>query len=907
MIGLPSTLYDSYRAYKKDTNTVITAILAAAREVLPADILDGLTLTPGGTTDNRRLKGKARKTAKAASASDHSTTSDVSNSSNPTIRSTTPISLSQFKSLLDALSNKASILRPLPTLVLATLQRVLEMRKTFRNFYDAATSVMEPSRQRKEASSSNASHQHFLDILQRAHDLFSGAARRVQRAQKEPMKEARPSRWKGKGKGDRTTLTNQFEMLEVEEPKVTEFSSANEVVRHQRPTPALDVLLERSYQVEEDLLHEFQFAAWCLHEDLTEIRNFMLNAWKQYRRDEITFVTISCLMTLAVDISEAIEDAFRNQFPLCNSYNKWLDALYLNAQGSADPMTVFKGMLHIYDGLCQVAESIRDGDLLTAPCGMRKPFDTTPRGGEVDGMIHIREAQELILGNIGDWYAVSKAYQPDNLYNVINQDPLLRQTAECGNQPTRDRIRIHYVFAIQLHLDSIGICRDRLKQISTTTRTFAQRIVDSIKDFQQHNPEGDTTSSALSISQNTQGMIQQTTYCFVNDFLRLFRPQNLPYDVPYSLFYHNPWLSAMLYGGFVLVTLHTYNCLRVEGYLPHPIPIFEFLLRLHGNRVFQGRLPQKGDDHFKYLKLALGADAKSWAKDARKKDFYRREGGGRRWVLNEDSLCYIVGMRYRRTGQALTMELLEKHVPGLDSGNAGRGVSAVHAARDVKGGVVPLLSKLMNAMEHEQKETFKFGLDYNFIHTLCVRVMRHLYYGIPRYRTAFDKYGNRVEDDKSLTEVAEHVTTLFRKDYAWRTQSEEIRRLGYQKMWEEARAAGKLVEEIAGPVDVADCLLIAGVKPPADASRDAGGNAKEEPRSATAQKPTSLAQTQHLRLRDSHPNDQWEIISTGGLGAAAFMLQCLHCPDKYHSTGPGKTLDAFMRHLASEQHRDNCK
>ncbi|KAJ3035783.1 hypothetical protein HDV00_003408 [Rhizophlyctis rosea] len=233
--------------------------------------------------------------------------------------------------------------------------------------------------------------------------------------------------------------------------------------------------------------------------------------------------------------------------------------------------------------------------------------------------------------------------------------------------------------------------------------------------------------------------------------------------------------------------MHAYNCLRVEGYIETPIPVFEMVMRVHGEKIFQGRIPVKGDNYRRHLSVALGIDPASYAKDRRTED----------WI------------KYRQEKEPFTLQMLEKHVPGLNLGTGARGESAVHGGGE---GMKKVFDAVVAATEREQKETYLFGLDYHKLHSICCRVMRKLRDDMLKYAPTLDK------DDKFLTRWARVVTEIVTNKGLFVEGKPTAEQLRHHK--EESlkvmRQFGQIFVEVAGAVRVQDVMYVPGVTPPTD-------------------------------------------------------------------------------------------
>lgn len=158
---LPDILFSSYQRYKEDTNVFTTWLSQAARSCgynrsrLEKEDLILAKPAQSNATAAPRLKGKARKEAKAAGATNNIATSNVP------VSPPTPIAKYELttKQLLEQAQAVTQSMRPkvqLPVDVLKVVQRAIHARQRCAAWFEETKS--------KNATSTEG-HAHFIAVL----------------------------------------------------------------------------------------------------------------------------------------------------------------------------------------------------------------------------------------------------------------------------------------------------------------------------------------------------------------------------------------------------------------------------------------------------------------------------------------------------------------------------------------------------------------------------------------------------------------------------------------------------------------------------------------------------------------------------------------------------------------------
>ncbi|KAJ3035784.1 hypothetical protein HDV00_003409 [Rhizophlyctis rosea] len=531
-IQLPSTLYDSYDAYKRGTNIVISAIVKAASGVLDQNTLKDLTNPPPApaTGGSKRLKGKERKQAKAAQAAKPKNTQSYGS---------TVLNVTQLDAVVDTLIGNDLTVPPLPI---------------FGFDYIQEDHVVEGA-DKNQIHEENRSHRHFLTLLEKAYSFFNSIT--TPKARAGGQKKAAL-----KVEQDGTdNITNKFELLTVEEPTIPEFSPADDKL----PKPATPAAAapedteENLYRVEEDRRAELEFAAWCLYEDLEKIRGYMKEVWLRFKKDELTMVTVSCVMTLAVDMAKALEEQLTAPYSEINNHQSWTTALQLKRPDPSTGDNWYKehklGMRDISGALQSISKMAHGkSSLAHYPSLLKFRFHACNPPRHMTEKAKGKEGFGLLLNNIGDWALAGGSEE-----NILGRDALLKQTAAWGKDLKVEKIKIHFVFAIQLWRDSLDSMRGRLDEIVSTLQTVAKRIQSSNREYLLCNPKKDKSPDVRKFTSAARDFVNGTRFYFLDDFIANHRKENIGFFMkqhiehmsleeeeealrrkPFSMFYYNP-------------------------------------------------------------------------------------------------------------------------------------------------------------------------------------------------------------------------------------------------------------------------------------------------------------------------------------------------------------------------------
>lgn len=266
---LPDNLVSIYKEYKEDTNAVASWLASTAKSCgYPSDLLGG---DPPQATG--RLKGKARKEAKAAAAKSQGSSSSSS-------RPDYTIAIKDFILLAEFVAASKKPVVSVPLAFANTLDRVIATRSRFSNRL-AQTGA-------SNDASANSTHSYFVGVLEKVREVLKP---RFPPASQDAASARPPSDPVGEVGG-------RFANLSVYEPS-EEFLNAPDI---ERPAP---VKKENVNYVAESLrdLDEVLFAYTLLINDLMVIRNRIQVIWTNYRETGFDVVAAAVATNTACDLA----------------------------------------------------------------------------------------------------------------------------------------------------------------------------------------------------------------------------------------------------------------------------------------------------------------------------------------------------------------------------------------------------------------------------------------------------------------------------------------------------------------------------------------------------------------------------------------------------------------------------
>ena len=293
---LPEILASSYIRYKEDTNVFTTwlskAAVACGYKPAQREQHKQRPAQQQTPTTTPRLKGKARKEAKAAAAESKKLSDDFE-APQPTVKYniTTQELLNQAEAV--AKSGKAAV--KVPDSVVRIVQRAIGARKRCASWFQKTGILSEED--------STKTHLHFVATLERALSTL--------RPDLQPSEIVSPK----KGSNPTTAasaeeLKNRFSVLGLEETGDDLDLAATEAATDlsvAKKSPTKNCIVE-IYELEDQSDIEHAFIIFCFFEDLHRVQKCIQETWKDYRTSKCDLTVASVTTNLAFNLVRRAED-----------------------------------------------------------------------------------------------------------------------------------------------------------------------------------------------------------------------------------------------------------------------------------------------------------------------------------------------------------------------------------------------------------------------------------------------------------------------------------------------------------------------------------------------------------------------------------------------------------------------
>lgn len=271
-------LYSSYRRYKEDTNTFTTWLSKAAQACgfklagkksekvhSPEPSSDPIPVAP-------RLKGKARKEAKAQALASANNQSGLNEERKPVQVSKYEMTTSNLIEQAEAVANSGKV--NMSVNVLRIARRAINARKRCTNWFKKTESKDEASTQ---------AHAHFTATLEQALNILKPCYNNQSFSSDHQPITQKPAQ------SFDDDLTNRFRMLQVEDKDNDVDITAPEIIvepkGNSKKSRAKGPSEQEVWELEEEFYIEIAFVAFCFFEDLHRIQDFLKKTWQEYKHE----------------------------------------------------------------------------------------------------------------------------------------------------------------------------------------------------------------------------------------------------------------------------------------------------------------------------------------------------------------------------------------------------------------------------------------------------------------------------------------------------------------------------------------------------------------------------------------------------------------------------------------------
>lgn len=659
-------LTSSYLQYKLDTDNVASWLARTAKKCgYAADLLKVKPMParasetqfrptqqstsqqpqPAVKVGGGRLKGKARKIAKArgafgsatkATGSDDSTQPFApthTNSSLPretqadngpiTPTTTYTIGVKDFINLSEfiaAHNEKREI--HIPASVASSLKRAIEVRKSY------ATQLSDVLRQqnREENKGSRKRHNYFVGVLEHVRDVL------------EPLM---PQSFFATSKTDDSeTLLNQFENLKMYEPSEQFLNAPDASI-----PLAADTQPAERYEADTSDLMEACVAFELILTDLTNMRNTIIETWHMYKSRVIDLTSAALTTNTAVDIARRmVEDVIPILEPhggcekmmhvihMCQCVVAGEDPFFIEQPGDYFNIRMYKAAESMFwptyrllEGFCAIAFGSRN--VLQAKPNHFGVYNPRASRDRMSDRAKANEDRALLMNVLSEFSFLSKFTKPMMWEDEITAG--LRETL-CNT----NKIPLWLTFALQLHMDINHILRAETSRAYDDLVEAATKMKESItmtlKYHESKRPDGWPNDEAFNmVLERIEFVIGPDQLYSVKQKLNLPNGPGLRFEwlkmhplfagcylfhlkcifQELGLHFANAWGSIM-YSGHLYAAIHQFN----RGVKWDDM---DLVLMLHRDGFFVGEQPKTIDDFLKRYALSMGISASEFARGKR--------------------------------------------------------------------------------------------------------------------------------------------------------------------------------------------------------------------------------------------------------------------------------------------------
>ncbi|RDI78380.1 hypothetical protein Vi05172_g11587 [Venturia inaequalis] len=630
---LPESLVSSYRKYKSDTDHIGNWLVSTAKKYgYPADLLTtSKTPTANPAPTSTRLKGKARKAAKAAG-----TASSVPPISTPPKKKYI-LAIKDFIPLAQHISSKAKGLIEKSSDFAATLDRAISLRRDHSSFHD------ENSKD-DMAPAVNKSHQHFIGILEDVRETLRPRLRYGERADY------------GLNIGETeipnkpVELTNMFARLNVEEPS-EQFLNAlptqpTSSVAESAPSLEMD-----EYEVEQsDDLREVILARNAFMTDMNRFRDFIGHTWHLYKTGATTLEAAAISTNTALDLARGLHEEYQNYFPtsivdLIHDFFAiqcaWRgeDPNYRELPDDPTNLRMYDvadiSLVVVYSLLSSYAALLKPGSMPLYKPGFYGTYDASSDRSKKSGREKWEEDQIILLEVLSDFFVIS------HLPPLPAEDEITRSLRSFM---TNKLITFPVLIATQTFLDIHHVLRDKISKgfhdLGQIRGYIDASITSNLKLHENRPLKTWPEQNDMAMKDLVERVNGYAKVDFVAVARRRWRDQFLREDFlvmkQHPLFcgtlsfsfkaeFRELGITFVNAWGSVLYTAHLYNAAKQEKLLHDKRwADMDYLQHMHGiGDFFIGAPPKDADAYFKHFSLSMGISASEFAGNRKKTKSYK--------------------------------------------------------------------------------------------------------------------------------------------------------------------------------------------------------------------------------------------------------------------------------------------
>ncbi|KAK2754671.1 hypothetical protein FQN54_006804 [Arachnomyces sp. PD_36] len=730
---LPEYLLGTYRRYKSDTSTLATWIAEEANrrgyKAGTATLLE--EVKPAAS---QRLKGKARKEAKANGAINTSSASSAP-------RKRYKISLDDFVGVAEFIAGLTKPKVTPPPFVLRAALSAIKARERCSAWFRKKSSNDEALQRNNER------HAHFISVLERVVEILKPCSAKG-------TEQELPKKSEAAVDSDLGETTTMFSLLQVEVPSIEdedEVVQAPTAPTGQKPAKDKENAIYELDEPEDDVL---PFVLFCFFEDVHHVGQIVRDIWAEYKAGKINLMTASVVTNTAIDLVRKTEDDMREAHPQFSAYwpiaEKMLGIIVSNQEADSSSSDIpeqpelegINDYLHLstYSILVRFRQNTQGTHFPMWNDIYNHTFSKKSRSSLSPAEKH-KEDQATLLQTLPEICLLAKTKNP-----LPAEDELGRGIRKVI---AGEKIYFWLVFAAQVFLDIHQLLGDEVDRGFNDLYKRAKNLKANLKAYFafSRNMSIDTWAP-----QNQQLLHQ--TYDRINKWIlkdgmaELRQSYGAPIATvetpPYKLLKNNPVLCGILAFQFTIIIqeagiylagawgsiiypAHLYNAAQQQKQLDTPWKSMDYLIDLHGSSsVFAGNPPTDFEGYFRRATLMLGYSAEIYARNRRTNRGPVESVNGPKGLGEVSPVSNTFKDRICHYGNidscVATLEtLLNEIAQGADPRTSH--LRRQFPNRKLKLTTPQLLSLLRANLEKEAP-----GLTFNYIlmHCQCIRLLRYL-------------------------------------------------------------------------------------------------------------------------------------------------------------------------------------
>lgn len=622
------SLCSSYKRYKADTDVVSEWLFTTAKKCGFRE-LDSYDEKTGAETRTPRLKGKARKLARASSAA------SSNDAGGPT--RTYCIKINHFTAFAQCIANSTKPRIQVPDSLFMTLTRAIRTRKSHQAFYYQF-------HDQTESVAQNSGHTYFIETLDTVLCILRPSA----------AGHAPSNCPQSNDSVAEKPLSHMFAGLTVEETSESaEFTTSDQ---SSSAAPKIRVVIDEG----KDPRREEAFvASTFLCRDVHRLRLAVQEIWKAYLKGDTGLVAASVATNTAIDFCRKLQEDFDETFPQEHKAHEdvCLYCVLLQMNKSQDERSddgvdlCLKSARRVVSAFIQVIKNDAPTVLPIVAPSNTALYPSSKSRSCMDDREKFGVDFRLAMGVLPEIYALLCALHCDSRLQAeheairASRNIILHKEQSYWN-----------TFAIQVLLDIRHILRDKvgrgledLRRGGSLIMASIKKVLNSHREVIPSNVPRNDDSLRQIVEVIAQWLENDEVRVTIDRETRLEDPSIASHITDFYLLERDPlWCGLLLYSfqmeaheraiatsnswRFVLTTSHLYNSLRQTGMLRCEWDDMESIISMHrAENLFVGKLPTTLLDCMKHCALACGFPVSYLARNTRSQSL--KSGSGKHRML----------------------------------------------------------------------------------------------------------------------------------------------------------------------------------------------------------------------------------------------------------------------------------